>query len=196
MVIKRFVHNLLSILIGVSIVLLCELIYSNPIVFAENVDRFWGVLTGQQHVPPNNTNAVGYVGLKFADDPSRLVYNVNVDDIHNITGVYLYEGNKKQNGTMVLDLLEEAKEVKNDDVNILKVKKHEIEGTLAVGGVTSDDLQGELKGKSLSDLRKLIMQEQVYVSILTKAYPHGEIRGNEFIPIDRALPDISDFHWN
>jgi len=80
-----------------------------------------------------------------------------VDDIHNITGVYLYEGNKKQNGTMVLDLLEEAKEVKNDDVNILKVKKHEIEGTLAVGGVTSDDLQGKLKGKSLSDLRKLIM---------------------------------------
>jgi len=196
MVIKRFVHNLLSILIGVSIVLLCELIYSNPIVFAENVDRFWGVLTGQQHVPPNNTNAVGYVGLKFADDPSRLVYNVNVDDIHNITGVYLYEGNKKQNGTMILDLLEEAKELKNDDINIIKVTEHEIEGTLAVGGVTSDDLQGKLKGKSLSDLRKMIMEEQVYVSILTKAYPHGEIRGNEFIPIDRALPDISDFHWN
>jgi CHRD domain len=186
------VRNLLNISIGVSIVLLCELIYSNPIVFAENVDRFWSVLTGQQQVPPNNTNAVGYVGFKFADDPSRLVYNVNVDDIRNITSVYLYD----QNGTMILDLLEEAKELKNDDINIIKVTEHEIEGTLAVGGVTSDDLQGKLKGKSLSDLRKMIMEEQVYVSILTKAYPHGEIRGNEFIPIDRALPDISDFHWD
>jgi len=186
------VRDLLNISIGVSIVFLCELIYSNPIVFAENVDRFWAVLTGQQQVPPNNTNAVGYVGFKFADDPNRLVYSVNVDDIHNITSVYLYD----QNGTMILDLLEEAKELKNDDINIIKVTEHEIEGTLAVGGVTSDDLQGKLKGKSLSDLRKMIMEEQVYVSILTKAYPHGEIRGNEFIPIDRALPDISDFHWN
>ena len=188
-------RNLLGILIGVSIVFLYELVNSIPIVSAENVDRFWGVLTGHQEVPPNNTNATGYVGFKFADEPWRLVYNVNVNDIHNITGVYLYEGNKERNGTMILDLLEEAKEVKNDDINIIKVNKHEIEGTLAVGGVTSDDLQGKLKGKSLSDLRKLIMKDRVYVTILTKDYPHGEIRGNEFIPIDRALPDISDFHW-
>lgn len=176
----------------VSIATLCELIYSNPMVFAESVDRFWNVLTGRQQVPPNDTNAIGYVGFKFADDPSRLVYNVNVDDINNITNVYLYD----QNGTVILDLLEEAKELKNNDINIIKVSEHETEGTLAVGGVTSDDLQGKLKGKSLSDLRKMIMEEQVYVSILTKAYPHGEIRGNEFIPIDRALPDISDFHWD
>lgn len=156
------------------------------------MDRFWSVLTGSQQVPPNNTNAVGYVGFKFADEPNRLVYNVNVDDIRNITNVYLYD----QNGTVILDLLEEAKELKNDDVNIIKVTEHEIEGTLAVGGVTSYDLQGTLKGKSLSDLRKMVMEEHVYVSILTKAYPHGEIRGNEFIPIDRALPDMSDFHWD
>jgi hypothetical protein len=172
--------------------LFCELVYSNSIVFGENVDRFWSVLTGSQQVPPNNTNAVGYVGFKFADEPNRLVYNVNVDDIRNITYVYLYD----QNGTVILDLLEEAKELKNDDVNIIKVTEHEIEGTLAVGGLTSDDLQGTLKGKSLSDLRKMVMEEHVYVSILTKAYPHGEIRGNEFIPIDRALPDMSDFHWD
>ena len=54
---------------------------------------------------------------------------------------------------MILDLLQEAKEVKNNDVNIVRIDKHGIEGTLAVGGVTSDDLQGKLKGKSLSDLR-------------------------------------------
>jgi hypothetical protein len=186
------VRDLLNISICVSVVLFCELVYSNSIVFGENVDRFWSVLTGSQQVPPNNTNAVGYIGFKFADEPNRLVYNVNVDDIRNITNVYLYD----QNGTVILDLLEEAKELKNDDVNIIKVTEHEIEGTLAVGGVTSDDLQGTLKGKSLSDLRKMVMEEQVYVSILTKAYPHGEIRGNEFIPIDRALPDMSDFLWD
>lgn len=165
-------------------------------VFAESVDRFWGVLTGEQQLPPNNTDAHGYVGLKFADDSTKLVYNVNVDNIHNITGVYLYKGHQNQNGTMVLDLLQEAKELKNDDTNLIKVGKHEIEGTLAVGGVTSDDLEGKLKGKSLSDLHKLVMKGEVYVSILTKDFPHGQIRGNEFIPIDRALPDISDFHWN
>lgn len=47
-------------------------------------------LLGLGKFPPNNTNAVGYIGFKFADEPNRLVYNVNVDDIRNITNVYLY----------------------------------------------------------------------------------------------------------
>lgn len=37
---------------------------------------------------------------------------------------------------------------------MMLANKSEVEGTVAVGGVTSDDLQGELKGKSLEDLHK------------------------------------------
>jgi len=191
--------NLPFLLCVSSFLMLFGLVYSNTTVYAENVDRFWGVLDGSREVPPNNTFGHGFVGLKFTEDSSKLVYNVNVNDIDNITGVYLYSaGNKTQNVSMILDLLEEGKElkVKGDDINMTNVNPYQEEGTVAVGGVTSDDLQGELKGKSLADLRKLMMNGGVYVAVLTKDFPHGEIRGDEFVAIDRIFPDISDFQWN
>lgn len=190
-------RNLICLLTVASIALLSELIYANPVVFAENVGRYWTVLDGDQQIPPNNTNARGFVGLKFQEDMSRLVYNVNVDNIDNITGVYLYHGNENQNGTMVLDLLEEVKEVKSDDVNIMSVtRSEEMEGTLCTGGVTAGDLQGQLKGKSLSDLHKSMVDGSVYVTVNTKDFPNDEISGNSFVAIDRVFPDLSDFRWN
>ena len=54
-----------------------------------NVDRYWSVLTGDKQVPPNSTDSVGFIGLKFQEDMKRLVFNVNVENIENITGVYI-----------------------------------------------------------------------------------------------------------
>jgi hypothetical protein len=39
-------------------------------------------------------------------------------------------------------------------------------------------------------------QEMPPVSVETKELPQGEIKGDEFIPIDRIFPDISDFRWD
>jgi len=101
---------------------------------------------------------------------------------------------------MILNLLEEAKEVKVKDkfreASMMLSKTHEIEGTVAVGGVTSDDLQGELKGKSLQSHHDLVRNEDVHVVIVTKEFPKGEIYGNEFVPIKRFFPDMSDFQWD
>lgn len=189
--------TLVFLLYVTSILMFCGLIYSNKSVSAENVDRFWCVLDGNQQMPPNITSAHGFIGLKFTEDSSKLVFNINVNDIDNITGIYIYSGgSNNQNGSLILDLLEEAKELKNDDINIMKVNRDDIEGTVAVGGITSDDLQGELKGKTLEDLRNLMMDGTVYVDVQTKEFPHGEIKGDEFIPIDRIFPDISDFDWS
>jgi hypothetical protein len=38
-------------------------------------------------------------------------------------------------------------------------------------------------------------QEMPPVSVETEELPQGEIKGDEFIPIDRIFPDISDFRW-
>ena len=99
---------------------------------------------------------------------------------------------------MLLDLLKETKElkVKGDDINITNVRPSKEKGTVAPGGVTSDDLQGELKGKSLAHLLELMMNGGVYVEVQTKKFPLGEIRGDEFVPIDRIFPDITDFQWD
>jgi hypothetical protein len=180
---------------------LSGLIYSNTRVNALQVDRFWSVLEGDQLMPPTTTYAHGFIGLKFREDFKQLVYNVNVNNIDNITSMYIYSrGDNTKNGTMLLDLLEEAKEVKvkekYKETNMKLAHKSEVEGTIAVGGVTSDDLQGELKGKSLEDLYKLMLNGGIFVIVVTKQFPRGEIGGGEFVPIDRFFPDISDFDWN
>jgi hypothetical protein len=180
---------------------LSGLIYSNTTVNALQVDRFWSVLEGDQLMPPTTTYAHGFIGLKFREDFKQLVYNVNVNNIDNITSMYIYSrGDNTKNGTMLLDLLEEAKEVKvkekYKETNMKLAHKSEVEGTIAVGGVTSDDLQGELKGKSLEDLHKLMLNGGIFVIVVTKEFPRGEIGGREFVPIDRFFPDISDFDWN
>ena len=187
--------------IAMCSLMLFGLIYSNSAVNALQVDRYWSVLEGDQLKLPTTTYAHGFIGLKFREDFKQLVYNANVNNINNITGMYIYSrGDNTKNATMLLDLLEEAKEVKvkekYKETNMMLANKSEVEGTVAVGGVTSDDLQGELKGKSLEDLHKLMLNGGIFVIVLTKEFPRGEIGGGEFVPIDRFFPDISDFDWN
>lgn len=189
-----------NLLIITCVIIFFGLIYSSTTVSAVQVDRYWSVLQAY-HQDSSTPSAHGFIGVKFREDFKQLVYNINVNNIDNITGIYLYShGDYTNNPTMILDLLEEAKEVKVKDkfkeASIILESKHEVEGTVAVGGVTSDDLQGELKGKSLEDLHKMLVKGGTYVVVDTKEYPAGEIGGGEFVPIDRFFPDTSDFQWN
>ena len=169
-------------------------------VNALSVDRYWTVLEPHRELQAN-TSASGFVGIKFREDFKQLVYNVNVNNIDNITGIYLYSRvDDTKNGTLILDLLKEAKETKVKDIfqgtSKLLNKTKQIEGTVAVGGVTSKDLHGILKGKSLEALYDLLVKGGTYVKITTKQFPRGEIGGGDFVAIDRFFPDTSDFKWN
>jgi hypothetical protein len=190
-------RNLPRLFITVSVVSMVQLIYSVSIVnAAENLDRYWSVLTGEQQLPPNDTNALGYAGLKFQDDRTRLVYIVNAEHIGKVTAVNLYQMDKEQNGTLVLDLLHSPRELmKEVDKVVEKTLDGKTKGTVSIGGATRDDLQGQLKGKTLSDLHELMVNGSVYVSIHTKDFPNGEIRGNSFVGIDRLFPDFNDIKW-
>ena len=189
--------NLMYLLIIISVVSLSLLLYSIPTVNAvDQLDRYWIVLDGDQQIPPVETDAVGFVGLKFQDDTTRLVYNINLDNIHNVTGVSLYHKNKDQNGTLVLDLLKEAGESNREFAKVSEITRAgEITGTISLGGVTKEDLTGELQGKSLSDLRELMHNGELYITVHTKDFPNGEISGYSFIGIDRIFPDLDEFEW-
>ena len=189
--------SLLCLLIIVSIVISFQTIYSYPMVNAANqIDRYWSGLTGDQQIPPVNTDAHGYVGLKFDDDLGVFVFTVNAENIGNVTGIYVYKGDKNQNGSVVLDLLKAEKERKINDIKIVNVtSKGKLTGTLAAGGATKDDLQGELKGKSLSDFYNLMVNGSLYVIIHTKDFPNGEIGGNSFVPMDDLFPTDSEVEW-
>ena len=162
---------------------------------AEDLDRYWSILTGDQQTPPVTTDAIGYVGLKFQDDRTRLLYIVNAEHIGKVTAVNLYQIDKEQNGIIVLDLLHSPRELKSIDKVVDKTPQGKTKGTVSMGAAISDDLQGQLKGKKLSDLHKLIHNGTVYISIHTKDFPNGELRGNSFVEIDRLFP-ATDIHWD
>jgi hypothetical protein len=192
-------RTLLFLPIVSSIILLSQSIYSNPTVYAaENLDRYWSVLTGDQQIPPANTDARGYVGLKFQDDLTRLVFIVNGENIGNVTGIYIYQNGEYRNGTgtAVLDLLNGTRKIKKDiDKFVSTTSEGKMVGTLSIGGATKHDLQGKLKGKSLSDLLTIVVNGTAYIVIHTKDFPDGEIGGRSFIGIDRLFPDFTDIKW-
>jgi hypothetical protein len=189
-------QSLPYLLIAASALLLVQIINFVPMTYAaENLDRFWSILTGDQQTPPVTTDAIGYVGLKFQDDRTRLAYSVHAEHIGKVTAVYLYHIGKTQNGTIVLDLLHSPRELKSIDKVVDKTPQGKTKGTVSMGGAISDDLQGQLKGKSLSDLHRLIDNGTVYINIHTKDFPNGEIPGNSFVGIDRIFPDFTDIMW-
>ena len=127
---------------------------------------------------------------------TRLMYSVHAENIGKVTAVYLYQVDKTQNGTIVLDLLHSPRELtKGIDKVVDKTPQGKTKGTVSMGGAISDDLQGQLKGKKLSDLHKVIDNGTIHVSIHTKDFPNGEIRGNSFVGIDRIFPDFTDIKW-
>ena len=181
-------YSLIALLLVPTLVLL---LFINPVAYAVNLDRFWSILTADQQVPPTNSTAKGFFGAKFMNNFSRVVYSVNVQGIGNVTGIYL----KNQNGTIILDLLNETRELRK---NIDKVVYHNdgiTRGTIALGAATKKDLQGTLEGKPLYSLLASMVNGSSYIVINTKEFPNGEIRGNSFVGIDRVFPDIPDIKW-
>ena len=177
----------IALLVPTLVLLFCF----NAAAHAENLDRYWSILTGDQQVPPNNSTAEGFFGAKFLNDFSRVVYSVNVEGIGNVTGIYL----KNQNGSIMLDLLNQTRELRK---NVDKVVFHShgtTTGTIALGAATKQDLQGMLEGKSLSSLLDSIVNGTSYIVVNTKEFPTGEIRGNTFVGIDRVFPDFTDVKW-
>ena len=186
----------LYFLIAASIMSSFQFINSFETVNADDlVDRYWIALNGKMQTPPVNTDAIGFVGLKFEEN-SRLLYNVNLVNIHNVTGVYLYHGNKTENGTIVLDLLKATRESNREYAKVLNsTKDGEISGTVNIGAITDIDLKGDLKGKSISKLHKMMDDGVLYVIVHTIDYPQGEIRGNSFVGMDDVFHDADKLNW-
>ena len=54
----------------------------------------------------------------------------------------------------------------------------------------------DLKGKSIPDLYKLMLDGMLYVVVHTKDFPDGEIRGDTFVGMDDVFHDSDKFNWN
>jgi rubrerythrin len=120
-------------------------------------------LSGEQEVPPVDTDASGETTLTLTRDPPELDYRLTVSNIENVVAAHIHIGNEGENGPVVAPLFSDDNGVSED-------------GVLATGTITEDDLVGPLEGKSFSELRSMV-EKGAYVNVHTKEHPKGEIRG-------------------
>ncbi len=149
------------ILLLLSMLIIIPL-FSFTTALSEN-NKYFTPLTGKEEVPPVNTNSTGIALFDLVDN--HLNFKVNVTMLDNIKSANIHLGEFGQNGEIIASLLKSS--------SPLNVQN----GTLVEGQLTSADLAGSLKGKTINDLVNLFNNTKTFLNIQTKEYPNGEIRG-------------------
>jgi hypothetical protein len=137
---------LIYLLFIFSLSLIC---YLNPAANGVvNQDRYWSILTG------NQTDAVGYIGIKYPDDMSKMIYTVNrkFDDIKiaNVTSEGKLFGTISVGGAIKEDLQDQLEGKSLSDFHELMVQ-----GKLYVRVHTKDFPNGEISGNSFVGMHRL-----------------------------------------
>ncbi|MGA9844278.1 MAG: CHRD domain-containing protein [Nitrososphaeraceae archaeon] len=134
---------------------------------AQVEQKFTAKLSGQDEVQPTNTKAAGTAEFTPNSNGMIMSYSVDVNNIDKVTMADIHQGKKGENGPVVVTLIRFKTLTPTGPVN----------GQLAQGDISSSKLEGPLKGKQISDLTKLIEDNDAYVNVHTKQNPNGEIRG-------------------
>ncbi|MDQ2685951.1 MAG: CHRD domain-containing protein [Thermoproteota archaeon] len=128
-------------------------------VFAQS-EKFNAKLTGQEEVPPVDTQATGMA--EFMPNGENVNYMINATNIKNVTEGHIHTGVNGTNGPIVVTLF--MAEPNTNDVN-------------EKGSITADKLRGPLEGKAITDLIASMKNGSTYANIHTDLKPNGEIRG-------------------
>jgi hypothetical protein len=131
---------------------------TNSVVAQEQ--KFVATLSGQEEVPPTNSQATGMADFTITGENAE--YSVNASNIQGVTAGHIHSGGQGENGPIVVTLF------KNDSPT------NEVSET---GSITVDKLEGPMAGKQLTDLVTAMRNGEIYVNIHTEQTPNGEIRG-------------------
>ncbi|MBU5635441.1 CHRD domain-containing protein [Geomonas sp. Red69] len=124
---------------------------------------FRAKLSGQQEAPLVKTPARGDIKMIYAG--GEMSYELNVSRITSPVAAHIHHGKPGQNGPPLVGLFGGP------------VKMGVFKGILAEGLITNENLIGELEGKTVEDLVRIIDAGEAYVDVPTVTYPMGEIRG-------------------
>jgi hypothetical protein len=130
--------------------------------YAQN-EKFRAKLEGNNEVPPVDTPAEGVINFKTKDD--IMTWKMNVTGITDATGLKVYQGMATDNGEPIVDLMQTSKHSDRPDGMTLR------------GNFTDSDLQGQMEGKTLEDLKTAMGSGNTYVNVHTTDHPDGMIRG-------------------
>ena len=126
--------------------------------------KFVATLSGQEEVPPTNSQATGMAEVTVSGENAE--YSVNASNMQGVTAGHIHSGGQGENGPIVVTLF------KNDSPT------NEVSET---GSITADKLEGPMAGKQLTDLVTAMNNGDTYVNIHTEQNPNGEIRGQTTI---------------
>lgn len=120
-------------------------------------------MTGQEEVPPVDTQAVGEAILT-QDLPlnQTMHYFVNVTGIEGVSQGHIHSGAEGENGPIVVTLF-------NFDS-----PQNEV---LQYSNFTASNLEGPMQGKTMQDLIAALKNGTTYINVHTEQNPNGEIRG-------------------
>jgi hypothetical protein len=149
-----------------------EEITSTGLRFTRRGRVFIAHLTGDEEVPPVDTQAQGQTSFRLAKDGEKLRFKLNVARIEGLTQAHIHCGPAGVNGPVTVFLF--GFEPAGVTVN----------GRLATGRITDAEViplsDSAACPGGISDLRDLIARTRAgltYVNVHTLANPGGEIRG-------------------
>ena len=131
--------------------------------------NFTAHLSGDEEVPSVNTNATGQAIFNLRNDGAELHYKLIVANIEDVFMSHIHLAPAGSNGPVVVWLYPSTPPP--------LLIPGPINGVLAEGVITKDDLVGPLAGMELSDLIDYFKNGGCYVNVHTLAFPSGEIRG-------------------
>jgi hypothetical protein len=124
-------------------------------------------LTGQHEALPTNSRATGTADFMIHSNGRIMSNNVNVNDLDKVIMANIYQGMKGENGHIAVTVIRFKTLMPSGPVS----------GKLAQGNISSVDLKGPLNGMQITDLTRLIEDNNAYVNVQTKQHPDGNIRG-------------------
>lgn len=120
-------------------------------------------LLGASEVPPVETDGKG--GAVFRIKRHAVDFKLGVTGVENVTQAHIHLGPEGANGPVVAFLFGFV------DGGVT------VDGLLARGTITADDLLGPLEGESIRALVDEMRAGNLYVNVHTVAHPAGEVRG-------------------
>jgi hypothetical protein len=150
---------------------------SSSLPSAGSGKHFSAVLTGDNEVPPVNTDATGKIKLFANPQQSTLDYQLSISDLNGVvTGAHIHNGSIGINGPVVATL-KTGNTFAGASASTSGTDGGGSTSTSVSGTITSADLKGPLAGKQVTDLIRLIEDGKAYVNVHTHQNSNGEIRG-------------------
>jgi hypothetical protein len=158
---------IIAVLVAVLSVSTLSIALNLAKVQAQEGQTFSATLSGENEVPPTESNATGVAQFQLSDgdDGQEVAYSVNLTGFDDITAAHIHSGNEGENGPIVATL-SEGEEADGDSV--------ELQFT---GNIQTNDLAGPLEDSEIADLVDLMNNGSAYVNVHTEIYPDGAIHG-------------------